>query len=175
MSSSGTDKLSKQAMVQLLRSSTLLVPSEWFVFQENLKKRLICIFLLKISKPCVDDWKMALRTRENFRRHSFKKESNTLKTRFGDSERFHWIAIDDVLDQIRFYQMSGKELLQVEESVLGSRYSTTVQVYLNQAYRYQIIASARPPDSCPTCQPRDYTGSCVYELFYILCKVLEAV
>ncbi|CAG5096988.1 Oidioi.mRNA.OKI2018_I69.XSR.g14879.t1.cds [Oikopleura dioica] len=33
MSSSGTDKLSKQAMVQLLRSSTLLVPSEWFVFQ----------------------------------------------------------------------------------------------------------------------------------------------
>lgn len=67
-------------------------------------------------------------------------------------------TIDDVLDQIRFYQMSGKELLQVEESMLGSRYSTTVQVYLNQAYRYQIIASARPPDSCPTCQPRDYTG-----------------
>ena len=67
-------------------------------------------------------------------------------------------TIDDVLDQIRFYQMSGKELLQVEESMLGSRYSTTVQVYLNQAYRYQIIASARPPDSCSTCQPRDYTG-----------------
>ena len=32
--------------------------------------------------------------------------------------------------------MNGAQLLQVEESTLGTRYQTTVQVYLNQAYRY---------------------------------------
>ena len=39
--------------------------------------------------------------------------------------------IDDILSQIRFYQMTGSQLLMVEDSVLGSRYRTTVQQYLN--------------------------------------------
>lgn len=125
--------------MQLVRSSTLLVPSEWFVFQARfitfLKVRLL-LFFSNVEKM-TEKWLL----------EQEKTSDDILST------------IDDVLDQIRFYQMSGKELLQVEESVLGSRYSTTVQVYLNQAYRYQIIASARPPDSCSTCQPRDYTGS----------------
>ena len=80
MSSSGTDKLSKQAMVQLLRSSTLLVPSEWFVFQEIFEKDSHDLyFFVKRSKHYVDDRKMALGTRKDIRRHSFKKESIIFK------------------------------------------------------------------------------------------------
>lgn len=78
-----------------LRSSSLLVPSEFFVFQMTEK------WLLAQERSATDI--------------------------------IH--IMDDILDQIRFYQMNGSQLLQVEESTLGTRYQTTVQVYLNQAYR----------------------------------------
>lgn len=45
----------------------------------------------------------------------------------------------------------------VEDSVLGSRYRTTVQEYLNRAYRHRIISAERPPAACERCMPRDYT------------------
>ena len=47
----------------------------------------------------------------------------------------------------------------VEDSVLGSRYRTTVQQYLNKAYRHRIISAERPPAACDRCMPRDYTDS----------------
>ena len=56
----------------------------------------------------------------------------------------------------------------VEDSVLGSRYRTTVQQYLNKAYRHRIISAERPPAACDRCMPRDYTDSSTQ--LYLGCK-----
>ena len=141
MQSTSTAKLSTGAFTHLLRSSCLLVPSEYYLYQ-------MC-----------EQWLMA-------------QEQHTADI---------LTLIDDILAQIRFYQMTGSQerrwtfsldllvsgpciyvhrcnkLLMVEDSVLGSRYRTTVQEYLNRAYRHRIISAERPPAACERCMPRDYT------------------